>query len=51
MVLIKHNYLKSDISFNYIFIPGFSGSRFFKVQVFQGPGFSGSRFSGSGARF
>ena len=44
MVLIKHNYLKSDISFNSIFIPGFSGSRFFKVQVFQGPGFSGSRF-------
>ena len=42
MVLIKHNYLKSDIFFNPIFIPGFSGSRFFRVQVFQGPGFSGS---------
>ena len=25
-------------------ITGFSGSRFFRVQVFQGPGFSGSRF-------
>ena len=42
MVLIKYNYLKSDIFFNPIFIPGFSGSRFFRVQVFrvpvQGPG-------------
>ena len=47
MVLIKHNYLKSEIFFNPIFIPGFSGSRFFMVQVFrvqvfrvrvQGPG-------------
>ena len=41
MVLIKHNYLKSDIFFNTIFTPGFSGSRFFRVQVFrirvQGP--------------
>ena len=42
MVLIKHNSLKSDIFFNAIFIPGFSGSMFFRVQVFQGPGFSGS---------
>ena len=46
MVLIKHNYLKSDIFFNSIFIPGFSESRFFRVQVFrvrvQGPG-PGSR--------
>ena len=24
--------------------PGFSGSRFFRVQVIQDPGFSGSRF-------
>ena len=24
--------------------PGFSGSRFFRVQVFQGPGFSGFSF-------
>ena len=32
MVLIKHNYLKSDIFFNTIFTPGFSGSRFFRVQ-------------------
>ena len=52
MVLIKHNYLKSDIFFNPIFIPGFSESRFFTVKVFrvqvfrvwlQGPG-SGSGF-------
>ena len=53
MVLIKHNYLKSDIFFNPIFIPGFSESRFFRVQVFkvrlQGPGSgSGSRVQGSG---
>ena len=41
MVFVKHNSLKSDIFFNPIFIPGFSGSRFFRVQVFQGPGFSG----------
>ena len=45
MVLIKHNYLKSDIFFNPIFIPGFSGSRFLgsgsRVQGL-GPG-SGSR--------
>ena len=33
MVLIKHNYLKSDIFFNPIFIPGFSGSRFFRVRI------------------
>ena len=33
MVLIKHNSLKSDIFFNPIFFPGFSGSRFFKVRV------------------
>ena len=44
MVLIKHNSLKSDIFFNPIFIPGFSGSRFFRIQIFQGPGFSESRF-------
>ena len=57
MVFIKHNSLKSDIYFNPIFVPCFSGSRFFRVQVFQGPGFSGFRFfvgpgfSGSGSRF
>ena len=49
MVLIKHNYLKPDMFFNPIFIPGFSGSRFFRAHVFrvrvrvqglgQGPGF------------
>ena len=44
MVFVKHNSLKSYIFFNPIFIPGFSGSRFFRVQVFQGPGFSGSKF-------
>ena len=44
MVFVKHNSLKSDILFNPIFIPGFSGSRFFRVQVFQSLGFSGSRF-------
>ena len=44
MVLTKHNSLKSDIFFNSIFIPGFSGSRFFRIQIFQGPGFSESRF-------
>ena len=42
MVFVKHNSLKSDILFNPIFISGFSGSRFFRVQVFQDPGFSGS---------
>ena len=44
MVFIKHNSLKSDIFFNPIFIPCFSGSKFFRVQVFQDPGFSESRF-------
>ena len=44
MVLIKHNSGKSDIFFNSIFIPDFSGSRIFGVQAFQCPGFSGSRF-------
>ena len=44
MVFVKHNSLKSYIFFNPIFIPGFSRSRFFRVQVFQVPGFSGSRF-------
>ena len=42
IVLIKHNSLKSDINFHPIFISCFSGSRFFRVQVFQGPGFLGS---------
>ena len=58
MVFIKHNSLKSDIFFNPIFIPGFSGSRFFRVQVFQGPGprsgpgpGSASRVRGSGPGF
>ena len=51
MVFVKHNSLKSDIFFNPIFIPGFPGSRFFRVQVFQGPGFlgSGPRVQGTGS--
>ena len=48
MVLIKHNYLKPDIFFNPIFIPGFSEPTFLgsgsrvrvRVQgLGQGPGF------------
>ena len=54
MVFVKHNSLKSDIFFNLIFIPDFSGSRFFRAQVFEGPGFPGSRVRvqgpGSGSR-
>ena len=42
MVFVKHNSLKSDIFFNPIFTPDFSGSKFFKVQVFLGLDFSGS---------
>ena len=42
MVFVKHNSLKSDIFFNPIFIPDFSGSKFFRVQVSQGLDFSGS---------
>ena len=37
MVLIKHNYIKSDIFFNPL-----NYTRFFWVEVFVGPGFSGS---------
>ena len=44
MVFAKHNSLKSDIYFNPIFIPCFSGSMFFWVQVFICPGFSVSSF-------
>ena len=33
MVFVKHNSLMSGIFFNPIFIPGFAGSRFFRVQV------------------
>ena len=51
MVFVKQNSLKSDIFFKSIFIPDFSGSRFFRFQVFQGPGpGSGSRVQGSGSR-
>ena len=54
MVFVKHNSLKSDIFFNPIFIPGFSGSGSrvkgpgseSKVGV-QGPG-SGSRVRDQG---
>ena len=51
MVFIKHNSLKSGIFFNPIFIPGFSGPRIFRVQVFQGLGFSRSesRVQGPGS--
>ena len=53
MVFVKHNSLKPDIFFDSIFIPCFSGSRFFRIQVFQGPGFSGSgsRVQGPGPGF
>ena len=44
MVFVKQNSVKSHIFFNPIFIPCFSGSRFFRVQVFKGSVFSGSRF-------
>ena len=44
MVFIKHNCLKSDIFFNPIFVPGFSGSMLFRVHVIQSPDFSESRF-------
>ena len=54
MVFVKHDSLKPDIFCNPIFVPGFSGSRIFSVQVFQGPGFSGSgsrvQGPGSGSR-
>ena len=43
MVFVKRNSLKSDIFFNPIFIPGFSGSGS-RVWV-QGPGFRSSRIS------
>ena len=45
MGFMKHNYLKSDIFFNPIIIPCFSGYVSYRVQVFQSPGFSGSWFS------
>ena len=44
MVFIKPNSLKSGMFFNSIFIPCFSGSRPFRVQVFLGLGFLGFRF-------
>ena len=51
MVFIKHNSLKSGIFFNPKLIPGFSGPRIFRVQVFQGLGFSRSesRVQGPGS--
>ena len=43
MVFTKHNSIKSDIFFNLIFIPYFSGSRFFRVWLQGlGPGFRSS---------
>ena len=52
MVFVKHNSLKSDIFFNPIVFqgPGFSESRFFRVQVFQGPGPGPGPSLGSGSR-
>ena len=44
MVILKHNSLNPEIFFNAIFFPYFSGSMFFRVQVFQSSCFSGSRF-------
>ena len=44
LVFLKHNSLKLDIFFNPICAPCFSGSRFFRVHVFQGPGYSGYGF-------
>ena len=44
MVFIKHKSAKPDIFFNPIFIPCLLVSKFFRVQVFQGPGSLGSRF-------
>ena len=38
MVFIEHNSLTSDIFFNPIFFPCFSGFMLFRVQVFQSPG-------------
>ena len=43
MGFMKRNYLKSDIFFNPIIIPCFSGSVSYRVQVFLGPGFPESR--------
>ena len=62
MVFVKHNPLKSDIFFNPIFIPGFSGFRIFRIQgpgsgsrtrvQVQGPGSGfGSRIQGPGSGF
>ena len=64
MVVLKLSSLKSDIFLNPMFIPcftksiffqgpGFAGSRFFSVQVFEGPSLgsmSGFRFLGSVSR-
>ena len=50
MGFVKHNFLNSDVFFNPTFIPGFTGSRFFRVQVFQGPA-PGSRVEGPGPGF
>ena len=59
--LLNHNPLKSDMHFNPIIISSFLGSKFLRVKVFQCLGISGSRFfhvqvfqgpgPGSGSRF
>ena len=44
-VLINYNMWSSNHFSTSSRFPRFTGSRFFRVQVFQGPGFSRSRFS------
>ena len=48
MVFVKHDSLKSNIFFNPIFLPGFSVSRFFRVQDPRCESGSGSRVQGPG---
>ena len=43
-VLMNYNMWSSNHVSTSSRFPRFTGSRFFRVQVFQGPGFSGSRF-------
>ena len=43
-IMWSSNFFLHPAVFNVFHGPGFSGSRFFRVQVFQGPDFSGSRF-------
>ena len=43
-MLINYTMWSSNLFFAPSCFSRFSGSRFFRVQVFQGPGFSGSKF-------